>query len=433
MSIDAKPDTDLGTPEPPRPGARHRRPRGRRPLALLLALVFFFGPAAAFVLGQRPQEIENRRLQPLPSVSDGWAFFPNFATWATDHLPLRKQAVEGNAALSERVFGEPPSYGSDTGGVAGVPGTAAGPDGTKEATPKVKYPVVVQGKNDWLYLGSDVSSTCEPSRTVADTLTRASRLATAVERSGRKFVLMVAPDKTTIWPRDLPDNYLGKGCSEARKAEFWAALRATPPPGTVDLRSLLEAKQRADDAPIYRQTDTHWGEAGSVVYTRALADAVQPGLWPTVKVEPTGTVTRVGDLGRLVGRPRSDTYPGFRLLRPGVQARYDSVPEMPRTAPVTLRNTSTNPASPLVSAPVLLLGDSYSNSARNIFPGLFSSLTLLHNEAVADVPDVAAAAVAASDVVVLEIVERSIASGKTALLQDPALVAIEKALAANPR
>lgn len=431
MSIDAKPDTDRGTPEPPpRSGPRHRRPRGRRPLSLLLAVAFFFAPAAAFVLGERPQEIENRRLEPLPSLADGWSFFPKFATWATDHLPLRKQAVEGNAALSERVFGEPPSYGSDTGGVAGVPGTAAGPEGSKDA-PKVNYPVVVQGKNDWLYLGSDVSSTCEPSRTVADTLDRATRLATAVERSGRKFVLMVAPDKTTIWPRDLPDSYLGKGCSEARKAEFWTALRATPPPGTVDLRALLEAKQQADGAPIYRQTDTHWGEAGSVVYTRALADAVQPGLWPTVRVEPTGTVTRVGDLGRLIGRPRSDTYPGFRLVRPGV--RFESAPEMPRDAPITLRNTSTNPASPLVSRPVLLLGDSYSNSARNIYPGLFSSLTLLHNEAALDKPDVAATAIAGSDVVVLEIVERSIAAGKTALLQDPALTAIEKALAASPR
>ena len=109
MSIETPTTTAAEAPDPAeRSRPRHRRGRPgrvRQPLALLLAVAFFFGPAVAFVLGERPQEIENRRLTPFPSVSDGWAFFPQFATWATDHLPLRKQAVEGNAALSERVFG----------------------------------------------------------------------------------------------------------------------------------------------------------------------------------------------------------------------------------------------------------------------------------------------------------------------------------------
>ena len=75
MSIDTKARTSAEAPDPAERSPRPRRGgsgrRMRRPVAFLLAAAFFFGPAVAFGLGERPQEIENRRLRPLPSVSEG--------------------------------------------------------------------------------------------------------------------------------------------------------------------------------------------------------------------------------------------------------------------------------------------------------------------------------------------------------------------------
>ena len=86
------------TPAGQRPGRR----RTRRPVALALALVFFFGPLGASRPGRATaRDSRTVALTDFPSLSDGWSFFPQFTTWATDHLPLRGEAVEANAALSE--------------------------------------------------------------------------------------------------------------------------------------------------------------------------------------------------------------------------------------------------------------------------------------------------------------------------------------------
>lgn len=436
MTIGIKPTTSAEAPDPAErdsgPRRRESAHRMRRPLVLLLALGFFFGPAVAYVAGQRPQEIENRRLRSLPTLSQGWDFFPSFAAWATDHLPLRKQAVQSDSALSERVFKEAPSYGgtSDT-GVAGVAGTGPGSDRTD--ADKVQYPRVIQGKDGWLYFGGDASGPCQPVRSVDDTLSRLTRLADAVRKSGRRFVLIVPPDKSTAWPEELPANYLGKSCADARRAEFWKKLRATPPPGYVDLLGPIQAAQRAKGGSIYRQTDTHWGEQGAVLYAQGLADSLRPGLWQRLSLRPTGTKTRAGDLGALIGRPHVDSYSGFQLSRAGQDWSY-TMPTMPLTNPIRVDPGPPTPAGvPLITEPTLLLGDSFSNSSRAILPQLFTSLTILHNEVAGTRPDAAAQAMVKADTVVYEIVERTIGSGRGALIEDRALSTIEKALAANPR
>lgn len=411
----------------PAPARRRRRPwRPRRPLALLLAFLFFFGPATAFLLGARPQAIENRALTKFPSLSDGWAFFPTFTTWAVDHLPLRGEAVRANAAVAENVFHEPPSTRADSAGgpVGGAPG--GGRSGS------VVYPQVIQGQDGWLYFGSDASNLCTPIHSVADTLDRLNRLAHAVQASGRRFVLLIAPDKSTVYPDKLPDSFVGKDCSSKRRTAFWDAVQKTPPAGYVDLRGPLEAAQKRNGVPIYRQTDTHWAPQGAAVYAQQLAKALDPKLLATTQVLPAGTVTRRGDLGTMLSRPHDDTMPGVDVRRDGVSpVGRDSLtlPDMP-FAPVTATDRTTG--APLFTPPTMLLGDSFTAASRDTIGGLFANVTLLHNEVAAKFPDAVANQMTKSDVVVYEIVERSVASGRGGLLTDASLAAIEKTLAAHP-
>jgi hypothetical protein len=311
---------------------------------------------------------------------------------------------------------------NDLGQAAGQSGGAPGP---------VTYPPVIQGQNGWLYYGGDVSNPCAPARSVDDTLARLRRLATAVQASGRRFVLVIPPDKSTVVPQNLPATFLGKGCMTARKTEFWAKLRAAPPPGYVDLRGAIEAVQRETGQPAYRQTDTHWGDQGALLYAKVLATALQPDLWASSQVRPAGPITRKGDLGVLIGRPHVDSYPSFDLVRPGVRPNYTDVPTLPFGSPVTV--TATTSGAPLYAPHTLLLGDSFSNASRLYVPKLFANLTLLHNEAAGGHPQLGAQAIVDSDVVVYEIVERTIASGRGTLIDDKALSAVEAALKAHPR
>ena len=433
MTIDTREQAPAQAPPPNRRRRRVRLPR--RPMAFLLALLFFFGPLGAFLLGARPQAIENRPLAEFPSPSDGWSFFPEFTSWATDHLPLRGEAVRGNAAFSERVFGEPPSYrteaGTGGGPAAGVPsGNGTATDTTQQA---VEYPKVIGGKNGWLYYGEDVANLCQPTRTVPEVLTRLNRLAAAVESSGRRFVLTVAPDKSTIHPQDLPDTYLGKECSEQRRGEFWQALAQTPPSGYLDLRAPLQDEIRRSGDPVYRPTDTHWGPRGAAVYVQALAGRLDPAVAASTSVVETGPGTEPGDLSGMLGQPVDDKIQTVELRRPGVSpiGRVGlQLPAMP-LAPETFTDTTTG--APLFTPPTLLLGDSFSSASADMLGGLFSKVTLLHNEVASQSPQAVADLMVDNDVVVYEIVERTIASGRGALIEDASLDAIEKTLAAHPR
>ena len=408
--------------------ARRRHWPTRRPVALLLALCFFFGPAVGFLLGARPQAIENRALTPMPSLSDGWSFFPTFTSWAVDHLPLRAQAVKANSVVSEKVFGEAPSFNGDTGGPIG--GAPVGASGKAAAS---QYPRVIQGKEGWLYFGADVSNLCQPTGSVAETLTRLNRLADAVQASGRRFVLAIAPDKSTIYPEALPDSYAGRSCAEARRTAFWDAVQKTPPAGYVDLKTPLLAEQQKSGVPVYRQTDTHWGPLGAAIYAQRLAAALDPALLRSTTIVPKGQATRTGDLGNMIGSPNVDSFPDYELRRPGVEPvgrEGLALPAMPYS-PRTFTDTTTG--APLFTPATLLLGDSFSSASGGTLGPLFADVTLLHNEAADPYPQAVASRMAEADVVVYEIVERTIASGRGALISDESLTAIEKTLAAQPR
>jgi hypothetical protein len=408
-----------GATRPDPAGATPPRWRPQRPLAFLIALGFFFGPLVAYLAGERPQEIENRALVDFPSVSDGWSFFPDVTSWSIDHLPLRGQAVRAHAEVTERLLGEAPSYyGSGTGSAGDGP----------------VYPSVIEGQEGWLYFGLDTSNLCQPTQTLQDTMARLERLARAVEASGRTFVMTVAPDKSTIYPDALPETFLGRGCAQERRDAFWESIRSAPPTGYVDLRGPLEEQQRSSGTPVYRPTDTHWTSWGAAIYARELARALDPALAESSAVVDSGPVSRTGDLGRLIGSPTEDQWQGVQLTRAGVTpvGRESLIwPELPVDQPVTVLNSTTG--APLFQPRTAVFGDSFTNSSRLDLAGLFGQASLLHDDVALTRPQVAADAMAGADVVVYEVVERNLASGRGTLLGDAALTAIEKTLAAQPR
>ena len=399
------------------PGAR-RLPsrRVRRPLVLLVGLVFLFTPALAFLSGVRATEIENRRLVSFPSLSAGWEFFPLLTAWATDHLPLRDRAVSANTSLSEGVFGEAPQYGgpapTGAGPVAPGPATTASPERT--------YPRIVEGKGDWLFFGPDIAAACDPEVPLDETLAGLTRFAELVRGAGKQFVFTIAPDKTTTNADRLPEDYVGDDCAPQAKEAFWDTVRADPPPGFVDLLAPLEQLQEEGDERLWRPSDTHWAPRGALVYAEQVATALDDELWRTSRLRRTGPVELRGDLAAQLGDPRTDVVPGWELRRPGVTV----------TAQTESRLSSTTTGAPLWTEPTLVLGDSFTQSSKPALAPLFADARIVHPETARVDPEAVARAILTSDTVVLEIVERSVADGDVPIIDPTFLSVLERSLAA---
>src|ERR1700754_2012621 len=87
----------------------------------------------------------------------------------------------------------------------GPAGRVAPPDPSEEDRERVReagFPRVIEGSKGWLYLGYDMLGACLPEQPLDDVIGSLKRLRDAVESSGRKFVLIVAPDKSTMVPEN---------------------------------------------------------------------------------------------------------------------------------------------------------------------------------------------------------------------------------------
>ena len=394
------------------PPARSRR---RTAVVLVIGLVFLFTPAVAYALGVRATEIENRRLTSFPSVSEGWEFFPKLSTWATDHLPLRDRAVAANTRLSEGVFGEPPQYGGPASGGAGP---VAPQTGGEAAADERVFARVIQGEGEWLFLGADVSGPCEPLMPLEETLAGLDRFGRLMQRAGKTYVFTVAPDKSTMNPDKLPEDYVGDDCAPQAKQAFWDRMRTDPPVGYVDLKQELARVQEQSGENLWRPSDSHWAQRGALVYAQKLAEALDPALWQTSRIAPTGPVQAQADLAAQLGTPRKDTVPGWRLEREGVTVTQERESAL----------AATTTGAPLHEPATLILGDSFTQSSRPQLAPLFANARIVHPVSAVDEPAAAVSAILAADTVVLEIVERSVEGGDVPII-DPAFLAdLEAAL-----
>jgi alginate O-acetyltransferase complex protein AlgJ len=404
-----------------------RRPRhsARQRTALACAVVFFLTPLLAFTVGIRAGEIENRPLSRLPSGVGSWAWFGALQDWATDHLPLRAAAVRAQDVISHGMFGETPA--ARNGRQPSVP--LAPQVGTTEGgRPRVDtstFPQIIEGSDGWLYLGQDVTLKCAPQRSLDDTIGALRRLRRSVESTGRRFVLVVAPDKTTMAPEHLPASYPGRDCAQRATEEFWQ--RVPKETGAIDLRQpLRDVVQRL--GPVYDGMDSHWTYEGGVVMTYAIGNELMPWLTPGWLVTPGKVTPWPADLPQLLGRNATRSLQSYGLAPDGHTDRTDYAPSDFRTA---TRYTSA-PLDGTIGTSVGMIADSFTQFASPFLAAVCTDLTIVHPETVAGDPHAAAELLADKQTVVVELAERQLAGGASPLLLEPVLDEISRVLASRP-
>lgn len=434
--------TPAADPETPSSlGATLSRDRPRRVVVfpLLAALTLFFGPGVAYLLGDRAEAVENRDLAEFPSLDLGWDFLPAFGAWAIDHLPLRSEAVLARTRISEAVFGELPRYATAPSGV-GVAGVGTGTGDSSEGSGNdIAYPQVIEGRDGWLFYGVDVSAACKPAMQVPEITRNLQRLAEAATASNRRLLITIAPDKSSAHPELLPETFAGEACMEKQRAQFWASISALPNVDVLDPRSALASFESESGASVWRPNDTHWGPAGAAVFSKAVAEAIEPRTADGSRIAVGPSDNLPGDLSQMLGDLKSDSVPTARVEREGVTLRLEGdvitpedVPDL-GYGPITVTASSTG--APLIPGKTLLLGDSFFAASRFQFPIYYSSLTYIHSMS-AEVPgatDAVAALLAESDTLIFEMVERSAVGGHVAFLGDQSIEALVTAMEENPR
>jgi alginate O-acetyltransferase complex protein AlgJ len=220
----------------------------------------------------------------------------------------------------------------------------------------------------------------------------------------------------------MPETYVGDDCAPEAKRAFWERMEDDPPAGYVDLRQELERVQEQGGENLWRPSDTHWAQRGALVYAQELADALDPALWRSSRIVETGPAELGGEVGLQLGTPRTDTVPGWRLEREGVNV----------TAERATTLTATSSGAPLYTPETLILGDSFTQSSLSLLSPLFASARIVQPATAVDEPPALVAAIQSSDTVVLEIVERSVVAGDVPIIDEAFLADLEQALAAPP-
>ncbi|MFD0200104.1 MULTISPECIES: alginate O-acetyltransferase AlgX-related protein [Saccharothrix] len=433
MSIEPRAGRRVGLPPVPesmlpKEHALYRpRHSGRQRTAGLTALVFFMTPLFLFVLGVRPPAMENREPAKFPSITDGWGFFTGMSKWADDNLPLRDVAVRASDGISRGVFGEPPPLGQrhDTQPVqVPVPSPS---DEDREALRAAGFPKVIEGTNGWLYLGYDVLGACLPERPMDDVIGAMKELREAVESSGREFVVVVAPDKTTMVPAYLPSEFVGAQCSRDAHESFWR--RAVDEAKIVDLRPALRVAADRRGAPVYSSVDTHWTHEGGLAMTRALAEEIEPGVTAAWKATPATVVQRDADLPPLLGKTGQYPLQTYDLAPDGKTVQSRAIDKAFRE-PLRLTGAT---GKGVVRTKVGMVADSHTLFATQYLSGGFADVTVVHSDTSATKPGDVARVLVDSDVVVFEAAERSLVSGINPMLSRATLDRIKSELAKHPR
>lgn len=405
------------------------RPRhgGRQQTARVSALVFFCVPLLLLVVGVRAPEFENRKLASFPTPADGWGFLTGFDKWATDHLPLRDAAVQAEDSISRGVFGEPPQFGQkhDTGPVQQVPPT--GEAVPEEGKPPVRtFPHVIEGKDGWLYFGEDALNPCYPDRPLDEVVDSLNRLRRVVESSGRKFVLVTPPNKSTMVPEYLPSPLVGGSCMRKATDEFWKRIGEAK---AFDFRPALVEAAKYKGGPVFSKTDTHWNQEMGVLFAKTLAELAQPGVTGPWRITQSRVVEVTPDLPVLLGRHEKTS----------VQI-YDIKPNGDKTRSLGIDNSFrepqhlTQPKIPgTVSGTVGLIGDSFTYNFAFYVRAGFSDLRAVHSDTAATDPQRVADMLVDRDVVLFEAVERTLVGGANAMLSPKAIDTIAAELAKHPR
>lgn len=336
------------------------KPLSARTLSLVfLAWLVVFWLSYVFIAGL-PEVMGNRRLAAYPSgepvLSSAW--MQKVAAWAIEHSPFRYHAIVTRNRFSYE-------------------------------TARVLHPLPVNpghsevtiGKEGWLF-SLDEAPENRSKRDLERMADDALWLAQAVSASGRRFLFMPVPDKSSVYA-DYAGTQFRWADRNSRRSVLPAILdsRFQHTPQAANYLPLWQPMQQAlrdRSELLYWEHDTHWNPAGMVVAVPLLIERLQPGLWEPTSLHETGIVSFHGDLMKsFLLQNIATTGTDFAVQREGPAPRLVSTQSVPGFAFTPIqRFHSDHPR--VVKGRTLFVCDSFTEAALPLLTPWFEDVTFAH-------------------------------------------------------
>lgn len=253
-----------------------------------MVVVFFcmiLAPGIAMLIapGQEVSQTEKRQLAPFPEIRLSKEFPREFENYFNDHLGFRSWFILAHHYLLLKVFRMSP----------------------------VDH--VISGRDGWLFYAGDrlredfTGQDPFPDAMLDQWETVLKQRIQYLEKQGVKYLLVVAPNKQTIYPEFLP-GWIRKQKGKTRFDQLKERLDTRGIHCLVDLRSALTAGK--SDGQLYFSTDTHWNSMGALIAAEEIAGRLEQ-LFPGERffdrasillAEPEPGIAR--DLATMVGLER---------------------------------------------------------------------------------------------------------------------------------
>jgi hypothetical protein len=171
-------------------------------------------------------------------------------------------------------------------------------------------PTVILGKKGWLFLTeAPVTRGCQPTQPLTPgQLARWQQVLEArrdwLAQRGIRYLVVLVPEKQTIYPEDLPRKYRPVQTEGTRLDQLITHLGAHSDVPVLDLREPL--RQAKTHERLYHYTDAHWNERGAYVGYRRIVETLSswfPGMkpWPRSDFDEVAVSEPSGDCARLLG------------------------------------------------------------------------------------------------------------------------------------
>jgi hypothetical protein len=176
-------------------------------------------------------------------------------------------------------------------------------------------PEVHVGRDRWLYYRHELhdyqKDVCGQTQVMRDLARQLHELEEVVEASGRRFVFIVAPNKSTIYPE-----YVGLSrsprCGKSPYDLLMEAFDEYPVRRFIRLDQMLREAKAHDQ--VYFKTDTHWNDVGARLVARAVLQEFPPAPWRTLLDEVTMKLdVHSGDLAHMMGLGVSELAPHAQM------------------------------------------------------------------------------------------------------------------------
>lgn len=279
-----------------------------------------------------------------------------------------------------------------------VLGTSAVSAATPSAAARKR---VVVGSDGYLFSSQDWTVPCQDASTSADSAQALVDLGAALQAGGRRPVLLLGPDKSSVMTAQLPAQVPAKACHAAQDSAFWSKAKTSP--YFLDLRAPL--KKESARQQVYYRKDTHFSHGGDTVYARTLLRRLDP-LLALGQTSRTTSGAVKGDLATVLGLPANEVVRGQSNVNPGVVVQ--ELPERQTSIRVPVKSFVARPTTPgarVLPGRTVFVGDSFTAVALSQLAQLSAETVFVWTDNTAPLQPMLDE-IAQGDRVVVEVVER---------------------------